>query len=71
MQSTEELRESRENPNAVNTIIPADLWLSHNSQNNECYLGIRWNTKEEHIDLAIMQINLSKLNDLNQYRWQN
>ncbi|CAF3879215.1 unnamed protein product [Rotaria magnacalcarata] len=59
-----------QNPNAVNNIIPADLWLSQNVQNNECYVEIRWNAKEKHIYLAIMQISLSKLNDLNQYRWR-
>jgi hypothetical protein len=51
-------------------ISPADLWISNNCQNNECYLGIRWDANRHQIDLAIMKINLSKLQDLDQYEWK-
>jgi hypothetical protein len=55
---------------ALNTISPADLWISNNCEKNECHLGIRWDAKQHQIDLAIMKINLSTLEDLNQYQWK-
>jgi len=51
-------------------MIPPDVWLLNNCQNKECCLGIRWNGNNYHIDLALMKINVSKLQDINQYKWQ-
>ncbi|CAF4439404.1 unnamed protein product, partial [Rotaria magnacalcarata] len=49
---------------------PLDLWLLNNCQKKECYLGIRWDGNNYHIDLALMKIDTSKLHDVNQYQWQ-
>ncbi|CAF3702768.1 unnamed protein product [Rotaria socialis] len=59
-QSRKELTEARENPSAIYTISPADLWILHHCENNECYLDIRSDANKHQIDLARMQINLSQ-----------
>lgn len=50
--------------------MSADFWIPHNCQNKECYLGIIWDANNHQIDLALMEIDESKLNDLKQYKWQ-
>jgi hypothetical protein len=53
----------------VNTILPTASWLEYDCESKKGIIGLRWKSSCGEINLATMDVDLSRRNEKTTYHW--